>query len=298
METCACSHAPTTNMNRKLQFALFLAFNMAGIAMAQTPVAQPSANVDRVNVPLSNPGSPVVVRAGLINGSITVKAHNGKDVVVEARPREDRRDTGRGGSRRIMIATTGLTVEEDNNVVRVSADSHQRTIDLTILTPPRTSVNLRCINDGDILVSGINGELDVDNINGEVTLQDVSGSVVAHALNGDLKVNLRSINAKPMAFSSLNGDIDVTFPADLKANISLQSDQGDVFSDFDIAMAPRTTQPVVEDARNKGGKFRVRIDKTVRGTINGGGPEIQFKNFQGAIYIRRAGVAAAAPKPQ
>jgi hypothetical protein len=27
----------------------------------------------------------------------------------------------------------------------------------------------------------------------------------------------------------------------------------------------------------------------VRGTINGGGPEIQFRNFQGKIYIRKAG---------
>jgi hypothetical protein len=27
----------------------------------------------------------------------------------------------------------------------------------------------------------------------------------------------------------------------------------------------------------------------VHGTINGGGPEIQFRNFQGQIYIRKAG---------
>jgi len=33
----------------------------------------------------------------------------------------------------------------------------------------------------------------------------------------------------------------------------------------------------------------VRIDKTVRGAINGGGPEYQFKNFNGNIYIRKAG---------
>jgi hypothetical protein len=31
------------------------------------------------------------------------------------------------------------------------------------------------------------------------------------------------------------------------------------------------------------------VDKTVRGKINGGGPEIQFKDFNGNIYIRKAG---------
>jgi DUF4097 and DUF4098 domain-containing protein YvlB len=275
---------------------------VAGIALlwtsstnAQNAPAQANAgiaNADRVNVPLTDPARPVVLKASLLNGSITVKAHAAKDVIVEARVREEgEKRSSRTGSRRIMIATTGLTVDEDNNEVRVSADSVQRTIDLTILVPARTSVNLRTVNDGDIKVTGIDGEIDVDDVNGEVTLEDVSGYAVAHALNGDVTVNFKSINPqKPMAFSSLNGDIDVVFPVDLKANVSIASDRGDVFSDFDIAMQARNNSVTVQDSRARGGKYRVQTDKTVRGTINGGGPEIQFKNFNGAIYIRKAGV--------
>jgi hypothetical protein len=45
----------------------------------------------------------------------------------------------------------------------------------------------------------------------------------------------------------------------------------------------------VEDGRGHGGKYRVKIDKAVHGTINGGGPEFQFTNFQGQIYSRKAG---------
>jgi hypothetical protein len=29
----------------------------------------------------------------------------------------------------------------------------------------------------------------------------------------------------------------------------------------------------------------VRVDKTIEGTINGGGPEIQFRTFNGRIVI-------------
>jgi DUF4097 and DUF4098 domain-containing protein YvlB len=254
------------------------------------------ANADRVVVPLTDPARPVRLEAGLVNGSITVKAHAAANVVVEARVRNlGEAVSGENNKRRVLIPSTGLTVEEENNEVHVGADSVQRTVDLTILVPARTSVNLRSVNEGNILVSGINGELDVDNVNGDVTLHDVSGYAVAHALNGELKANFKTIDRqKPMAFSSLNGDIEVTFPADLKATVSLTSDRGDVFSDFDIQMQNRAPQPIVEDARGKGGKFRVRIDKTIRGTINGGGQEIQFKNFNGGIYIRRA---AAPPTP-
>ena len=94
---------------------------------------------------------------------------------------------------------------------------------------------------------------------------------------------------KSMAFSSLNGDIDVAFPPDIKANLSLRTDNGEIYSDFDIqtqATAPRQT---VEDDTSKGGKYRVHIDKTLHATLNGGGPEIQFKDFNGNIYIRKAG---------
>ena len=41
-----------------------------------------------------------------------------------------------------------------------------------------------------------------------------------------------------MAFTSLNGIVDVTLPASVKANVKLRSDQGDVFTDFDIQLTP------------------------------------------------------------
>lgn len=234
-----------------------------------------------------------------MNGSITVKTHAAPNVVVEARLRQEEEPRSKGGPKRLIIpASTGLAIEEENNEVSVSAGSGQRVVDLSILVPARTSVNLHTVNQGDILVSGINGEMNVNNVNGDVTLQDVSGYAVAHALNGELKASFKSVNPQqPMAFSSLNGDIEVAFPADLKANISLQSDRGEVYSDFDVQFQPRAAQPIVEDSRSKGGTFRVRVEKTIRGTINGGGQEIQFKNFNGSIYIRRAAATAPAPAP-
>jgi DUF4097 and DUF4098 domain-containing protein YvlB len=246
---------------------------------------------DRIVVTLSDPSRPSTVKASLINGGITVKGYDGKEIIVEAHPRnrEDSDDEDRQGPKRLNIGTTGLNVEEENNQVNIGADAIQRPIDLTIQVPLHTSLHLRAVNDGDIMVSGVDGELDIDNVNGSVTLSKIAGSAVAHALNGKLLVSFTRVNQKPMAFSSLNGDIDVTFPADLKANVSLRSDNGDVFSDFDVNMLPQASQAVVEDGRSHGGKYKVKMDKTVRGTINGGGPEMQFTNFNGQIYIRKAG---------
>jgi DUF4097 and DUF4098 domain-containing protein YvlB len=282
----------TKPVNSYFKICNYVLFAAAALIIA---TAQPlrAESDNRVTVPLSDPTRPVTLRAHLVSGSITVKGADVKEVVVEARPRgheESGRDGKAEGMKRIPMTSSGLNIEAENNNVRVSTDSYWRTVDLTITVPLHTSLSLHTVNDGNISVSGVDGEMDINDVNGEVDLKNIGGSVVAHALNGHVLVTFNRIDPqKPMAFSSLNGDIDVTFPADLKANVSLRTDNGEVYSDFDVKVQPMAPQQTVEDNRGKGGKYRVKVDKTVKGTINGGGQEIQFKNFNGNIYIRKAG---------
>ena len=248
------------------------------------------AGGDRVAVPISDPSRPVQLKAHLLNGGITVKGYDGKEVIVVARVRGSESSGSEGGMRRLQINSTGLTVEEENNQVRVSVDSVNRRTDLEITVPRRTSLNLATVNSGNIEVSDVEGEIDVNNTNGKVTLTNISGSVVADALNGRITATFSRVNPqKAMSFTSMNGTIDVTFPADLKANVSFRTENGQVLSDFEVDMQSGAPKQIVEDNRSNGGRYRVKIDKTVTGKINGGGPEIQFKNFNGSIIIRKAG---------
>ena len=272
--------------------SVLIAVPLLCLALVATPArgqTQTPSGGDRVSVTLSDPSRPALVKASLVSGGITVKAYEGKEIVVEARARN--RESGHSDSnmKRIVVSSTGLTVEEENNEVHIKTDSYMRPIDLTVSVPVHTSLKLSAVNSGDIVVTGVEGELDVNDVNGSVTLNNVSGSAVAHALNGRLLATFTRVNQKPMAFSSLNGDIDVTFPADLKANLSLKSDRGEILTDFDVQIQTSAPKQTVEDGRGHGGKYRVQIEKAVHGAINGGGPEYQFTNFNGSIYIRKAG---------
>jgi DUF4097 and DUF4098 domain-containing protein YvlB len=259
-------------------------------------LAGQEAASDKVTVPFSDPSRPGLVKASLIHGGITVTAYDGKEVIVEARARSGRsRQSEKSaerteGMKRLQIATTGLTVTEENNVVEVGVASHSRSVDLVIQVPIRTSLKHGCVNSGDIKVERVEGDIEANNVNGSVTLTGISGSAVAHALNGGIVVVFTQVvPGKTMSFSSMNGKIDVSFPENIKAKVVMKTDNGEIFSDFDIQLDPATRQPVVEDSRGQGGKYRVRVDKAVYGTINGGGPEIHFTNFNGSIYIRKAG---------
>lgn len=252
--------------------------------------AQDRAIPEKVSVAFSDPARPGLLKVSLIGGSITVKGYNGREVVIEAEARPSRRrsdTTDSQGLRRIQIASTGLTVEEENNVMSVSV-SPSRSVDLTIQVPTRTSLRLRSVNSGEIVVEQVEGEIDVNNTNGGVRLSDVSGSVVAHALNGPVVAVLRRVDSqKPMSFTSMNGKIDVTLPASIKTNVKMRSDHGDIFSDFDIALRSPSADPVVVDNRSRGGRYQIRFDRSMIGSINGGGPELELRSFNGSIHVRK-----------
>src|SRR6266705_5253965 len=256
METSVCSKTMNNQTQRFTSHAL--AVLMLGAALLAVPAhgqTQTPSGPEHVSVNLSDPGRPALVEASLVNGGITVKGYDGKEVVVEARARNRESARSNSNMKRIIVSSTGLSVEEENNQVRINTDSYMRPIDLTISVPVHSSLKLSAVNDGNIVVTGVDGELEVNDVNGAVTLTNVSGNAVAHALNGRLLATFSRVNPqKPMAFSSLNGDIDVTFPADLKANLSLKSDRGEIFSDFDVQVQASAPQQIVEDGRGHGGK--------------------------------------------
>jgi hypothetical protein len=255
------------------------------IACAALAAAQ-----DKVTVPLSNPSQPVTVKVHLISGSITVTGGGAAgQIVADTSSRSTRRpprDVPEGMHRIDM--NPGLNIDEDHNVVTISAGGNAMGSNVTLQVPTNVSLELKSINGGKIMVTGVNGDLDVDNTNGSIELTDVSGSVIAASQNGTVTVSLTKVTPnKPMSFTSLNGKIDVTLPADTKAHLRLKTDNGAVYSDFDVKLDAAATKPVVEDSRNQGGKYRIRMDHSVYGTVNGGGPEYRFETLNGNIVIHK-----------
>lgn len=262
------------------------AFLMGALAVCPLLIAQDAT--DRITVPFSDPSRPRTLKASLVNGSITVKGYEGKDVLIDSSggsaPRHNRKAEAEGLHRIGM--SSGLTVEEQDNAVRVSA-SPSGSPHLVIQVPRQISINIRVVNGGFIEVDGVDGEVDADIVNGPLRVLNVSGAVVAHALNGEVKVTMdRMQGNKPMAFSSLNGDVDVTLPADVKAHVKMKTDHGEMYTDFDVKLEANG-KAVVENGRSSGGKYKVQMDRSLTGTINGGGQDLSFTTLNGRIYIRK-----------
>jgi hypothetical protein len=253
-------------------------------------------------VPLSDPAKRGILKAALHSGSITVKGTARKDVLVkyssinkEDRDRDNDNDNdndndrhhrpNKDGLKRISGGATDLEVSENSNVVKVESDSWNNKLNLEIEVPSGFDLKISTYNNGDLSVSNIQGEVELTNYNGEITAENISGSVVASTYNGEIKVTLDKVtDGAPMSFSTYNGDIDVTFPATLKASLKVKTQQGEIRSGFDVNLIKSGP---VQKKDGKSGTYRVSIDEWVKGDINGGGPEISMKNYNGDILIRK-----------
>lgn len=271
---------------------------------------------DRITVPLSDPSRAGTVRVRLLMGSITVRPGTGRDVVVTTargqdadddrrtrqreRERERERDDAAQGLRR-LTQPGGVNIQEENNTVAITASGMAGRTNVTLEVPPATSLVLRTVNGGEVLVERITGNIEVNNVNGSIRLTDVGGPVVAHTTNGRVQATLRAVPATaPMSFTSFNGSVDVTLPASAKANLKLRSDRGDVYTDFDVKPTPPSADPARADARperrrdrdsdpdDSRPRYRLDMDRAIYGTINGGGPDLELRTFNGNIYLRTA----------
>ncbi|MBK5278127.1 MAG: DUF4097 family beta strand repeat protein [Bacteroidia bacterium] len=254
-------------------------------------------------VPLSDPNKRGKLKAHLNYGSITVRGTARKDVLVKYSAVEDNdqdddddrhknknkdkdgSSASKAGLKRISGGTMDLEVTEHDNIVKAHSDSWSNKMMLEIEVPSGFDLNVSAYNDGDLVISNIQGELEITNYNGEITAENISGSVVATTYNGEIRVTFDKVTeGAPMSYSTYNGDIDLTFPATLKATLKMKTEQGEILSGFDMAMIKSGP---VQKKDTKSGTYKVVIDEWVKGDINGGGPEFSMKNYNGDIIIRK-----------
>jgi hypothetical protein len=191
------------------------------------------------------------------------------------------------GLKPVPLAGSGLTVEEENNVVTLEVESWRQAYDLDIKVPAGTSLKIDGANLDKVLIENVSGQIEIESAGGGIKLTNVSGPIVAESANGDIEVVFNRVPAgKPMSFVTFNGDVDVTLPADTKASFRIKSSMGEVFTDFDLALKAVPAEAEKSTGR-EGGKYRISLERAVIGSINGGGAEMSLQNFNGNIYIRK-----------
>lgn len=152
-----------------------------------------------------------------------------------------------------------------------------------IKVPKRINIKLSTINNGDVEVKNVAGDIQANNVNGDVSVSGVEGNLKAGTVNGTLDISYAHMDSDFGEFSTINGTIYVHVPNDGKGVFNFDTKWGEVFSelDFDEKMAPR-----LEKAKN-GEQTKYRMVNSNGYRIGNGGPQLDFETLNGDIRIKK-----------
>jgi len=132
---------------------------------------------------------------------------------------------------------------------------------------------------GDLTISGRNNSVDVQHVDGDVradssyqnvNIRDAKGAVTVNSRNGDLLVSLVRPPQKDISISSRYGTITLELPANSAFNIDAHTEFGQVDAEFEGLSIDRS-----------------RRERSARGRIGQGGPQITISARNGDIHLSR-----------
>jgi len=156
--------------------------------------------------------------------------------------------------------SSSATIGVRNNDVRV---------DFTVRVPQGVGFIGRTIN-GEIKAASLSGNVISYTVNGSIRIS-TSGYAEAKTVNGEIVASLGNGNwPNAIEFKTVNGGITLDLPAGVNAQVTADTFNGEIASDFPINF------------------LGVMSRKHLSGTIGGGGRELILKTLNGSINLRRA----------
>lgn len=206
-----------------------------------------------------------------INGDVTIKACDCDqvtlrvDISASSQKMRDRIDI------EIKNTSDNLSIKtkyKDNQ----GSSWHNEDSTVTYVLSVPNDVNLNDIDlvNGDLIISGVTGELDANLVNGSLKSDGLTSSTRVDMVNGNMDIRFSNLtNAKDIDLESVNGDIDIYLPANADASIDAETVSGRISNEFDIEVIKH--------------KY---VGSEMNGTIGSGTTKIKLENVNGRIALK------------
>ncbi|MFT6872032.1 MAG: hypothetical protein ACJAVN_001037 [Roseivirga sp.] len=231
------------------------------------------------SVKISNPSSTTVIIKEV--NRVSVEAYDGSEILIENSDGITKPERAEGlkalSARGEDNTGMGLNVEQSGNEVIIFQASKRPQGKFTIKVPKSVKVKIEHTGNwegGKIEVYGVTGELEISGRHNSVYLEDVSGPALVNTVYGKVEATFSSLSqAGPSSLVSVYSTVDVTLPANAKADVSIKTPYGEAYSDLEIEF------PKSDGMR--------KVSSTVEGTLNGGGVELAIKASYSNAYLRK-----------
>lgn len=172
----------------------------------------------------------------------------------------------------------GLNVSENGNDITVFQAARRAKGVYKVQVPKGVKINIEHTGNwegGKIEVYNVSSELEISGRFNSVYMENITGPALVNTVHGSIEAIFTSLSQiGPTSLVSVHSTVDVTMPANTKANINIKTPYGEAYSDMDIEF------PSNEDGMRK-------VSSTIKGTLNGGGVDLDLKASYSNVYLRK-----------
>jgi hypothetical protein len=244
--------------------------------------------------------APLHVVVDDVFGSIKVTAHDAATVEMHAtetvraksrfdlgRPRSDvtLRTERDGGEVAFLVRRPDGQCDCSSN----HWDGYVVEYDIELEVPRGASLDLSTVNEGDIVVDGVEGDFEIANVNGAIRLGGLRGSGHIRTVNGPIEAVFAHAPAGPVSFKTINGRVEAAFPDDLSADLRFKTMHGEIWTDF---KGEPLAAAVTREHAQRGNGWVLRSSSQGGIRVGNGGPTHEFETLNGDIVVRKADSAA------
>jgi len=214
---------------------------------------------------------------------VNIEGHAGTEIIFEGefQKKHDGRAKGLRSINGMGVNDNtgiGLSVADKGNEVIVGQISSNSKTRYTIKVPKGVTVYYEhtSYHGKEVNIENLESEVEVSVHYNAVNLHNVTGPMAIKSVYGHIEADFERLNQEgSISLHSVYKFVDVTIPASAKANVSMKTSYGEMFTDMDIEL-PATS----------GGMKRYNLKK-VEGTLNGGGVDLVLRSPYKNIYLRK-----------
>ena len=252
---------------------------ITAVALIFTALSMPAVGQE-YKIPAS--GKSLKIFFNEIN-KLEIEGTTGSDIIITTTDRSRARDERAQGLKAISSmglednTGLGLSALEKNGIVEVNSISRNSEARYIVKVPKNVGVKYAHNSPygSDVKISNLESELDVSSLHNDIILVNVTGPMTINTVHGDIDANFTTLNqASPTSIASVHGHVDVSLPAASKAELTIKTTWGEIFTDMDIQM-------------ETGADMRKISTQTVKGKLNGGGVALMLSSTHDNIYLRK-----------
>ena len=254
-----------------LKFAIACSFMIfsAAMLMAQE-YKMPLGGADRIEI--------------LEVNKVEIEGYSGSELVLVnlsgTRGKNERAEGLRAISAKGLDDNTGvgLSAIKDGSTIKIEQISSRRSGKYLLKVPKNVVVSYQHSTSwgSRLYVRNVDNELEIKTNHSSVNLTNVTGPMTVNTVHGKIEAVFSSLNQQsPVSLASVHGLVDVALPAGTKANLSMTTKWGEIFTDMDIKMQTTASSD-----------FRKISSGDIKGTISGGGVELSLASTHNNIYLR------------